>query len=295
MRVGIVGAGRTGLTIGYLLKRAGWTIVSLVNRTRESSERAAEILGCEISPTTLEVAEKAELLLITTPDGVIEKVCEEIARRDGFRPGQFVVHMSGALGLDILAGAAQKGAFVASIHPGQSFARFDPATTLEGVYFAIEAEGEALSLAASLVEVLRGIPIQIRPGMKPLYHASLCVASNYLVGIMDLATALLKEAGLEPDEAHRAVLPLAEGTLRNFALLGSEGALTGPIARGDLETVRLHLSGLEGLKPVLSSLYRLLGIHTADIALRKGSIDKATHIELVRELGGDGRAQAFRN
>lgn len=295
MQVGIIGAGRTGLTIGYLLKQAGWPIIGLINKTRESSERAAHILECRVLGSPLEVARAAELVMITTPDGVIKEVCDEIAARGGFREGQSVIHMSGALGSDVLAGAERKGAFVASVHPGQSFARFDPCISLEGVYFAIEGNEEALRFARLVVETLRGIPLEIRPGAKPLYHASLCVASNYLVAIMDLATTLLEGAGLERAIAREALMPLANWTLRNVALLGSEDALTGPIARGDVGTVKLHLSGLDEFGPEIAPLYRKLGIHTAKIALRKGTIGQQQYLELLDALGGEHVGEAFPN
>ena len=133
---------------------------------------------------------------------------------------------------------------------------------------------------------LDGILVEVNDNDKVLYHAAACVASNYFVATYHYAENLMEKAGIAEGQARQALLPLVKGTLKNIEALGLIGALTGPIARGDIGTVKKHLQILEEKIPENDELYKALGKYTTDVAREKGTIDRQKQIELLTVLGG---------
>ncbi len=276
--IAIVGCGTVGTALGKLLAGAGYPITGVATTRLETARRAAAAMGAErFSDSPWKISRDAQVIFITTPDDAIRPTCEEMARRHGFKSAQVVIHCSGALSSHILASARDSGAVAATIHPLQSFASVDQAETLvPGSYCAVEGDPEALPLIRTLVEDLGGILMEISPEGKTLYHAAAVVASNYLVALIHLAQELNGTAGLSPKVSFEALLPLIQGTLANIGAKGIPEALTGPIARGDVDTVATHLKAIEARAPDLLALYRSLGRHTIDLAKAKGTLnDKA--------------------
>jgi predicted short-subunit dehydrogenase-like oxidoreductase (DUF2520 family) len=229
------------------------------------------------------VTTEADVVFITTPDGAIEAVCRQIAAADGFRAGSVVLHCSGALPSTILAAAGQSGAWVGSLHPLQSFA--GPSldrNPFAGIIVSVEGDGPALKAAEAMAVDLQAHPQHILTEAKTLYHAAAVVASNYLVTLLDLAFTLLKQAGVAPRDAHGVLRPLIDGTLANIARIGPPAALTGPVARGDAQTVGHHLQAIGARNPESLALYRALGIATVDVAEKGEHIDTAQAAALRR-------------
>ncbi len=284
MQVSIIGAGAVGTGMGILLSQRGYTIAGVASRTLISAQRAAARLSCPACEQPEEAARRADIVLITTSDRAIGAVAAAIAGRGGFRTGQTVIHMSGSLTAAVLAPAQQAGARILSLHPLQSCADADRAVAnLPGSVFSLEGDREALPLGKRLVTDLGGEYFVISPDAKPLYHAAACVASNYLVSLVDLSRRLMQAAGMEAEMAAHALDPLIKGTLENINDKGIPGALTGPIARGDFSTVRDHLRAMAVAAPHLEETYRALGRYTAGVAGRKGSID-ARKVALFTEI-----------
>ncbi|MGB9886931.1 MAG: Rossmann-like and DUF2520 domain-containing protein [Moorellales bacterium] len=286
-RVGIVGAGRVGGAIGLLLRDKGYPLCGVKNRTPTSTARAAELLGTVGFERAEELSRQAEVLFITVRDEAIGPVAEEIATAGGFHPRQVVIHTSGSQPAAVLAPAREAGARVLSLHPLQSCPTPEQGRqNLPQAVFSAEGDPEAYPVAEAIVADIGARLFHIDPAAKPLYHAAACVASNYLVTLLDLAQRLLTEAGLPKEMFPDAVYPLIRGTLENIAKLGIPEALTGPISRGDAGTVREHLRAMEGKLPDLLPLYGLLGWYTVKLAVRKGTIGPAEAAELERALGG---------
>ncbi len=289
--VAIIGAGRIGSAVGFLLQRAGYAVTAVVARTREAASRAASFIGG--GTPSLDVAQAAagaDLVFITTPDRSIEDVCGKIAAGGGFKAGAVVVHTSGAHSLHLLDAALKAGAYRAVLHPLQSLAdREEGVRNLPGSYFRVEADPEARKTARDVVAALGGIELAL-PQWSPdkdsvaLYHAGAVVLSNYFVALVDYGLRFYQTLGVERTEALRAVLPLITGTLRNIERLGVPGALTGPIERGDVRTVRDHREALERRAPELLGLYRELAQQTIAAAREKGSITQDTAEELLNQL-----------
>ncbi len=286
--IAIIGCGKVGTSLGAFLYRAGYPIAGLASRTAASVERASEVIGSgRAANDSADAAKSGEVVLITTPDDAIADACAAIAARGGFRPGHVVLHCSGALPSTLLADAAAAGAAVGSLHPLQSFAgiRVD-ANPFEQIIMAIEGDDHAVSSARSMADDLGAIPITIRTEGKVLYHAAAVAASNYLVTLMGMSLGMLENAGIDRQQGFSVLAPLIHGTLGNIDRVGIPDALTGPIARGDVETVAAHVRQIRNRMPDRLSLYCRMGLDTVEIALAKGGIDEAVAEDLRRVLTG---------
>jgi predicted short-subunit dehydrogenase-like oxidoreductase (DUF2520 family) len=172
-------------------------------------------------------------------------------------PGCAAFHLSGALGTDPLGPLLEVGYSVGTLHPLQSLA--DPvlgAEQIKGVYFAVSGEPAAIAAARRILSPIGGTAVTVPVARRPLYHAAAVFASNYLAGLIAAAGRLMAQAGVPEEEALAAIMPLARGSLENLDRLGPIRALTGPVSRGDVETVKLHLRTLE---PRERALYASLG------------------------------------
>ncbi|MDD2510447.1 MAG: DUF2520 domain-containing protein [Syntrophomonas sp.] len=288
-KIGIIGTGVVGTAVGVVLKNKGYEITGVQDIKSESTQQLVERIGCTAYPSPQDVSHSADIIFVTTSDTVIASVVDAIADNRAFRPGQVIIHMSGAQSSQILDRAKEFGALVLSVHPLQAFASIDRAIEiLPGSVFSIEGDEEAYALGVSIVEALEGEYFFIDRSAKPLYHAGACVVSNYLVTIIDFGIKLLEATGIPRMMAAKALLPLISGTVKNIENIGIPKALTGPIARGDLGTVVDHMLCMEEMAPELMKLYSWLGFYTASIALEKGSIDEKTREEFqklfLREL-----------
>ena len=289
MKIAIIGAGLLGTSMGVLLKRAGHEIVAIHSRTLKSARAAAKVIGdVQVVGDAGLAAMGADLVLLSVPDRSIPTVAIQVAAGGALRRGAVVAHCSGALPAGVLAGVRAAGGWPGSIHPLQSFADVETAVTaLPGSFFFLEGDEEAVDLLRSVVLSLDGRPVPLDSTSKALYHAAACAASNYLVTLVDYAAALMMKAGVPPDVALPALMPLVAGTVRNLDVLGSPDALTGPISRGDVGTVRNHLVALRRVPGDLVRLYAALARKTVEVALRQGRIDRETADQFLRLLAGD--------
>lgn len=285
--VAIIGAGRMGGAIGRLLAQGGYIVTALVARTPDTAEKARAFIGSgEVLTDAVRAALAADIVFITTPDGSIKAVCEAVAAGGGFRKGAVVIHASGAQTIGLLDAAKQAGASRAVLHPLQSVPTMGLGVkNIPGSYFRVEADLEAAQTARELVKALGGIELKMPKWSSDresaaLYHAGAVAASNYFVALVDLSLRFYEALGADRKEALKAVLPLIKGTLANIESAGVPGALTGPIMRGDVQTVRGHLDAMAVRTPELLPLYRELARHTVAVARDKGSLgtDAATNI-----------------
>ncbi len=274
--VAIIGPGKVGTAVGHLLRKAGYRVEVLAGRTEGLARKAARFADAAVRP---------DCILITTTDDAIRTVCESIAK-EGIRPGSKVIHMSGAGGLDLLESARRAGACVGSIHPIQSFADVQCAIeNIPGSTFGITVDENIRDWALQFVRDLGGYPFFISETDKPLYHAAACMASNYLVTLMHIVERIYRSLGLSREEAVRAFWPLVKGTILNIETKGAVQSLTGPIARGDVGTIEKHLQALLDKHPELHDVYCLNGMHTAEVAVEKGTLtaQKAQEIRSLLE------------
>src|SRR5690554_4224341 len=267
MNVLILGSGRVGTAFGYLLKERGYRILGVYNRHRETGLQALERIGegtvydRESLPAAVLVA---DLIIITTPDRAIKETAA-LAGSCSPRNDTYLMHMSGLLDSEILKIPGWEGG-VFSFHPLQAIAGFtEGVRLLPEALFTVEGDEKGEKFAGELARSLGLKYLVIKKEYKPLYHAAAVVASNYLVTLVDSSFRLLKKAGMDREEVKKGLLQLVKGTLQNLDQMTPAGALTGPIARGDLETIDRHRQALADYAPEIGELYRLLGWYTAEM------------------------------
>ena len=270
--ISLIGAGAAGSALVIALSRKGYPIATISSRRLESAQACAALCGAaHATSDNLSACRSGDILILATPDRLITPVCEALAQAAGFTPAQLVLHLSGALSSDCLSAAATAGADTCAMHPLQTLAQpLEGARLLETAWFCLEGEAPAVARARELVEQLSGRVLTIAKQQRTLYHAALCVASNYLVVLEQLAVDMLIQAGVEQSAALPALMPLIRGTTENLAACGLPNALTGPISRGDAVTVEAHLHMIQQRCPSYLPLYRDLGRQALRIAAEKG-------------------------
>jgi predicted short-subunit dehydrogenase-like oxidoreductase (DUF2520 family) len=281
LRICVIGPGRLGLTLVASLRRAGFAVHAVVGSPGSPLDPAAD-------PPRLALTDalaQADLIWITVPDDAIEGVAHDVAAalpRPLERPVA-CIHSSGLGSLALLAPLRGRVAGILSLHPLQSFAAPGDDDTLRGVPMAVTGDTPAdVELGTWLAERLGGRPFALADDAKPLYHLAAAVASNLFVALQSEAGELAAAAtGLEPGDAARLLAPLVATTAANVAARGPAGALTGPVARGDVGTVRAHLELLAEQAPRFADTYRALSLQALRLAAPRLD-DEAVHA--LREL-----------
>lgn len=270
MDTSIIGAGRVGTSLGYALSKKGYRIKALSCVSLRSAQESRTIIG-DGKPLTdnIETAKRGELVVISVPDEVIEKVGKELAVSDIEWSKKFVFHCSGLHAAEILKSLEKKGAMTASFHPVQSFShKTADLKQFKGIYFGLEGCSEALSLGKKIVRQLGGHFLILRAEDKPAYHAACSIASNFFVVLLDVAVSLLEKIGIKDDEASQIVLPLVQGTLHNVKKFNIGSSLTGPVIRGDRQSVQKHIESLRNFPPY-DEVYVDLAKRALEIAKRE--------------------------
>lgn len=282
----IIGAGRTGRTLGRLLALRGYEPAGLSCRTLRSARLArAFIGGGEPTTSNVQAAARAPLVLIATPDREIAPVARELARARLPWAGRIVAHTSGAVSSAALDPLKRRGALVASVHPLASIAAPRPDIDLRGTPFAIEGDPGAVRALRRMIAELEGTPVTIPRQAKALYHLIACILSNDLVAFLAGGLEAARGLGLGTRQAARLYLPLIRGTVENVSRLGPVRALTGPVSRGDLATLRLHGEALRTLPADVRRVHRVLALRSVGLALEAGTITPEMAARLTRLLG----------
>ena len=256
--VSIIGAGRLGTALGIALRRAGYQIDIVVGKHARTARRAAKLIGgtaLGLSETELfadAASLKSALIIISTPDDVIEQVANRLEA--ALRPGErkhlpkrrVALHTSGALASEILSPLRRAGFAVASFHPLVSISDSQKgADYLAGSFFALEGDAPAVRQGRQMALDLGSQSFVIQPRMKPLYHAAALMASPNTTALFDVALEMLTRCGVGRTRARQILLPLVKSTLENLETHTPEHALTGTFKRGDIATVRKHLAAIK--------------------------------------------------
>ncbi len=259
-RITIVGAGNLGSALAPALCQAGYSIVSVVARSGGPSLKKARRLAKEVgaqaanAPTLLA---PGDVVWICVPDSEIAPVASVLGGGSAWR-GTVALHSSGALTSDVLAPLRTRGASVASVHPLMTFVA-GSRPPLAGVPFAIEGDAPAVRLARRIVHDLGGTAYPIRKQDKAAYHAWGTFASPLFTALLATTEQVAAEAGVRPAEARRRMLPILRQTLANYTARGAPAACSGPIIRGDVDTIKRHLRVLRRV-PSADAVYRALAL-----------------------------------
>lgn len=267
--VGVIGAGRVGAVLGAALRAAEHAIVGVSAVSEASRERAENLLPGVPILDIPDIVERSELVLLAVPDDALGPLVSGLAKTGAWQAGQLVAHTSGRFGTDILAPARAAGAIPLALHPAMTFTGMSlDLTRLADASFGVTAPTAVLPIAQALVVEMGAEPVVIDEADRVLYHAALAHASNHLVTLASQSTQLL--AGLGVEQPDRLLGPLMRASLEN-ALASGEGALTGPVARGDVGTVSAHTDALAAAgSEDLRSAYQALSAATAVRAVERG-------------------------
>ena len=269
----IVGAGPVATALGGALRRAGVPVLGLWGRHPDSVRTAAGIAGIAgFSAAPPDLLLEANVVIVAVADDAIALVSRTIVETGLVGKRHVLLHCSGARSAaDTFGSLAPRLGGIGTLHPMRAIvdAR-EAARSLRGTVFGVEGDESGRAMARVLAAQLGGTPLDIDGEGMALYHAAASIASNFLVALVDAAIEALTAAGVEDDLALEALLPLLRSTVDNLAARGLPGALTGPVARGDVGTVARHLAALGGSTPDLVGLYRTLAVRTLAIARRKG-------------------------
>jgi len=264
-RIVIVGAGNLGTALAVSLRGAGYAIESVITPRRGASLRKARTLARQVgAKASAGLAEKgpaekglpakvqAEVIWFAVPDGQIAVAARDLASKIEW-DGKIALHSSGALASDELGALRRRGAKVASVHPMMTFVRGSQVRrtqpSLAGVPFAVEGDAAAVRAARRIVNDLAGYSCAIRKKDKAAYHAWGAFASPLFTALLATGEQVAALAGVTRKEARRRIIPILLQTLANYASFGAAGAFSGPIVRGDVDTVKKHMRVLGKVPP----------------------------------------------
>ncbi|GAB3719463.1 DUF2520 domain-containing protein [Amycolatopsis oliviviridis] len=285
LAIGVVSAGRVGSVVGAALARAGHTVVAASGLSSASVRRAEQLLPDVPLLPPDEVARRADLVLLALPDDALAGMVRGLVATGSLRPGQIVVHTSGAHGIDVLAPAAEAGALPLALHPVMTFTgRAEDLDRLAACSVGVTATADdeaAWNVGEALTVEMGAEPVRVPDEARALYHAALAHGANHLMTLVADCAELLREAGIAQPE--RLVAPLLSAALDNVLRHGDR-ALTGPVARGDLGTVRKHLAVLAERGPDIAPSYRALAKRTLARGGAAGLLDASAAAELTELL-----------
>jgi len=254
----IVGAGNLGTALAMGLHGAGYVIDQIVFRNGGASRRKARVLAKRVGARAVAIALaaiEADVVWFCVADDAIAKVARSFARRADWK-GRVALHSSGALASDALEALRRRGAHVASVHPMMTFVA-GSSPSLANVPFAVEGDAAAVRASRAIVKELGGKSYAIRGRDKVAYHAWGTFASPLFTALLAATEHVAVAAGVSRREAKRRMLPILRQTLANYAALDAAGAFSGPIIRGDVETIRRHLRTLKKI-PAAAEVYAAL-------------------------------------
>lgn len=282
----LVGSGRVGTSISYLLQQSDYDLRTVVDLSEENLERASNYLKGQINFTTdiNQLPDDLDFIILGVNDDAIGKVAVELYRKELVKEGQVLVHLSGAHPSDVDQLTEMEGIGRLSIHPLQSVADVEAGISkLPHSVWSLEGDQMGRKIGEEILESLGVEWIEIEKEQKALYHASACVVSNYLVTLMKKGIEMLEKVGFSEELAQQALMPLVQGTVSNLTKKTPEEALTGPIARGDYDTIARHLQTINKEEPDWLDFYKILGQETVDYATLSDKDEKKLLQILSRE------------
>lgn len=284
--VTIIGTGALGAALAQALFENNYPITGLFNRGyRKAKALSSEVGASFFSEFPESLKELGTVTFITVQDSEIKSAAQSLSRIADDFTGRMVVHCSGSKEAHLLEPLETKGAQIAAFHPLQTFTSESGAQDFRNIYFDIEANNTTYNRLQELANSLGAQTMRISAADKPYLHAAAVMASNYLVTLLESSGAVAGMGGLKPAEVLKALLPLVRTTLQNVESEGTLKALTGPVKRGDAETVSLHLELLSNDKELLS-LYKKLGLETLELAEKGNLLSTQKTSELYSLLKG---------
>lgn len=278
MRIGLIGAGRMGCTLGkHFSMGGGLTVTGYYSKSINSAMQAAEFTDTKCYEDMRELIEESDAIFLTVPDGQIAVMAMELDRLGDIVADKILCHTSGALSSNVFSGM-KNHVYGYSIHPIYAVnSKTESYKNFSDCYVTIEGAERYLGYFMNVFSELGHTVRIISESDKPKYHAAAVCVSNLVVGMYHMGGRLLGECGFSSSDAYAALKPLFLGNAENICRAGCEAALTGPVARCDAETIKGHLDVLTGND---RDIYRLMSSELVDIA------ESAAVNEIINRQGG---------
>ena len=265
MKVGFIGAGRVGCSLGRYLLENNYPIAGYYSKSPSSAAWAADFTKTISYHTMKQLVEVSDVLFLTVPDSAIEQVYGQLKEEN--LSGKILCHCSGAMASSVFADIEERGAFAYSIHPFYAISNKETSyLDLGQAFFTVEGSPEHLEDMCGIFRSAGNRVQVIDAEQKVLYHAAASAASNFMVALSDYALGLLSQCGFTKEAALGALGPIMRGNMETVLAVGPEKALTGPIARNDQDTVRKHMAAINEAD---RGLYRELARRTLTVAKAK--------------------------
>jgi predicted short-subunit dehydrogenase-like oxidoreductase (DUF2520 family) len=254
----LIGAGNLAQALGPALLAAGYAIDVVAGRASAQSRKRAVMLAQKLGAEAVALEDAgpdSDIIWVCHTDDALANTAKWLAHKPGWK-NKIVFHSSGALTSDVLAPLKRAGASTASLHPMMTFVPGSK-PKMNGVPFAVEGDSLAVAAARRIVKDIGGEIFKIQKKAKPLYHALGSFSSPLLVATLVTAERVGSAAGLTASQTRKVMAPILRQTLKNYIENGAAAAFSGPIKRGDINTVRRHLEELKPV-PAASEVYRAL-------------------------------------
>lgn len=284
MKFNIIGAGRLGKNLAKSLINSNCgQLLAVYNPSLQRALSATQDIGTGRPIATLTELPPADVIFITTPDDQIAVIAHLLANLNTINPGTMVVHCSGVYGSEVLTSLQKQGCLIASIHPLRAFrADYLPPNAFTDCDCVVEGDELAVQLLTTQFSAMGAHVLRIIATKKALYHAAAVMASNYMVTLASCATTLFHDSGLSQSQAHTITQHLMQNSLSNLAATThATQALTGPIARGDINTINAHLNAIN--TPYISALYKSAGLATLPLT----QLNSEVRLALKKRLDND--------
>ncbi|MCR5144925.1 MAG: DUF2520 domain-containing protein [Lachnospiraceae bacterium] len=265
MKIGIIGSGRVGYSMGRYLADNEVEVIGYYDRHEARAADAAAFTQTKSFGGLSQLVKLSDTLFITTQDGEIAKAWDHISQFN--LQEKLICHFSGSLSSDVFTGIDQTGAYGVSIHPMLAFSdKYNSYKQLKNAYFTAEGHPKAVAAMKEMFASLGNVVREISAENKALYHCATSVLSNHVVAVLQSGYEMLEKCGFTPEEAMEATSSLVRLNMENVLANGTVEALTGPIERNDIGTVKKHLSQLDEDQKLR---YKAMGVKLVEISKQK--------------------------
>jgi predicted short-subunit dehydrogenase-like oxidoreductase (DUF2520 family) len=281
MKIGIIGAGKVGISLGYVLRSNGMNVMGISDIMPNALDTARGYLGTDTLYTidSAEIVGACDVIAIAVQDRLIGEAAESIADRVGDLAGKLFFHTSGADSSSVLLPLEHKGAHVGSLHPLQTFPDIESAiNVLPDTSIFIEGGDKALDVLHRVAENLGAKVYVIAGEDKVYYHLAAVFVCNLFSALMQAGAGIMRRIDID----FEPFIPIIRATMTNVEAKGPLDALTGPIVRGDDKTISSHLAAMSDM-PLHKEIYLALSKMAFQMAKERGMLDsrQADAIKLI--------------
>jgi predicted short-subunit dehydrogenase-like oxidoreductase (DUF2520 family) len=277
-KIGIIGAGKVGTSIGYVMKDRGLNVVAVSDKFEAQLNAARGYMGDGLLYThdNMEIVKSSDVIAITTQDRAIAGVANEIYEKSERLDGKLFFHTSGAHPASILSQLDMKGAFSGSLHPLQTFPDIESAIrVIPDTYVFIDGHEEAIPVLTLIGKTIGFDVVKIEGKNKVLYHLSAVYVCNLLCALLYAGQEIMNKAGMDL----QPFFPIIKATLKNIEARGPLMSLTGPVIRGDTDTVMSHLKAIDSLE-LYTKVYKALSSVALDMVRERGILEDEIMVKM---------------